>query len=366
MSNIKIIEHFSMKEWLQMQAFLKECYRKDHIMCSENFFRWQFQIESKDETANLVCAWKEDRLLGIYGYLPLKVHWGNLKQPVQGVWTLYWMVNKEAPKGLGWLLVKKLNGMKFPLQLSVNASEIGRPMFTALNWTFYPRISRYICVLNEKQCVTMLCPGATKNDLKDKYFKSTGRPTALKHIENESDYRPTWALYSSLAFGTVRSFDYFRWRYINHPIFKYHITLEGESNRPVICVYRIEQAYGNYEYKVGRIVDFFHPSDERGRKEGKRLLNAVVQHLYNINCSFVEFICSNRELIQSFIDIGAKEEPEDRHILPARLTPIQNVFRNQNIVFCGNKELEVPSLEKMYITKSDIDGDSPSSKLLYV
>jgi hypothetical protein len=365
MSSIKITENFLMKEWIQMSAFLKECYREDHILCSETFFRWQFRVESNGEKANLICAWKEDKLLGIYGYLPLKVHWGNLEQPVQAVWTLYWMVKKEAPRGLGWLLIKKLNGMKLPLQLSVNVSEIGGPIFKALNWTIYSRVPRYICVLDNKQCLDMLCPGAKKSDLIDKHFKSTDHPVALKHIENESDYRPIWTLYSNLAFGTVRSFDYLRWRYINHPVFKYHIALEGEPNRPAICVYRIEQAFGNYESKVGRIVDFFYPSDERGKKEGNSLLQTVVRHLQKINCSFVEFICSNRNVSQIFIDIGAKEEPIERHLLPARLTPIQNVFRNQNIVFYRDKELDVPPLEKMYITKSDIDGDSPSSKLLY-
>jgi len=178
---------------------------------------------------------------------------------------------------------------------------------------------------------------------------------------NKNNYDPDWRLYPGLLFGTVRSLEYLTWRYLDHPVFKYHIVIEGSPERPVVCVYRIERAFGYYEALVGRIVEFFYPNDQGGKTEGLNVMHAVLQHLKNASCAYADFICSNRSYGRAIVDLGGGEEPGDSQILPVRLTPIERSIRHQNFAYFTPQGYPSPALERMYVTKSDIDGDSPAS-----
>jgi len=354
-----------MRKWEQMRAFLSECYRPDHAICSKKFFEWQFQVDSNNGNARLMCAWNDDRLLGILGYLPLLVNWGEIAKPYESAWLLYWMVRKEALRGLGLLLIRKIHEM-YPLLLTVNASPMGQPILTSLGYTFFKSVPRYISVFDKQQCSNMLLDESMGNDL-DAYVFKSARSESLNISEtklNERNYRPDWHFYNALSFGTIRSLEYLTWRYIDHPGFKYHVVIEGDPERPAVCVYRIEKAFGDYEAMVGRIVDSYFPCDVEGRKRGMDLVFTVLQHLKSIGCAFADLFCSNEIYGQLFIDLGGGMEPTDRQIFPVRLTPIQRVIRYQNFGFFAPKGLPLPDLKNLYVTKSDIDGDSPVSRLL--
>lgn len=354
-----------MRKWEQMRGFLSECYRPDHAVCSRKFFEWQFQVHSNSGNARLMCGWDNDRLLGILGYFPLLVNWGEIQKPYEAAWTLYWMVRREALRGLGFLLMKRIHEM-YPLLLTVNTSPIGQPILKSLSCTIFKSIPRYICVFDKEQCTNMIFEESMENDLDDYVFRSNGLPLSNISVKelNGNNYRPDWRFYNALSFGTIRSLEYLRWRYIDHPGFKYHVVIDGEPEKPVVCVYRIEKSFGHYEALVGRIVDFFFPCDIEGEKRGMDLLLGVLQHLKSINCAFADFFCSSEIYSQPVIDLGGCMEPSYRQLLPVRLTPIQFENFQQNFGFFVPKGYPTPSLKDLYITKSDIDGDSPSSKSL--
>lgn len=358
---ITIKENFFIAEWDQMRSFLSECYRPDHILCYKKFFEWQFQVEQNDGKASLLCAWEGSRLAGILGYLPLLTHWGDLDNPVKGIWLLYWMIRKDAPRGLGWLLTKRVQNLS-SLLMTVNASKMGTPVLRALGWSYFGRVPRYICVLDRKQCVAMLSPQAKEIDLDAMAFDG-GHNTFYNPevVLNKDTYNPDWKLYPGLAFGTVRSLNYFQWRYLSHPVFDYRIVIRGEAKRPVVCVYRIEEAFGSCEACVGRIVDFFHPGDEQGKKEGTALMRDVLQLLKEFGCAYVDFICSNKVYSQAITRLRGKEESADKQVLPVRLAPIEQVLRHQNFAFLASQSSHGPEMGNFQITKSDIDGDHPVS-----
>lgn len=358
---IEIAEYFSMREWQKIHAFISDCYRPDHALCNRRFFEWQFQVKPDDENARIICGWDNGELLGIHGYLPLSVHWGDSGRTAEAIWTMYWMTKKQAPRGLGLLLTKKIQEMS-PILLSLNASKIGSSFLKALGWSFFGRIPRYICVFDKKQCIYMLSEGATGKDIDHFIFKSGSKNSSSLSEFNlkEDNYSPEWQLYPGLAFSSVRSLEYLTWRYVDHPVFHYHIILKGQKHRPSVCVYRIEQAFGLYEAKVGRIVDFFYPDDNQGRSEAVILMDSVLKYMENVGCAYADFICTNKVYSQIFIDLGGNEECGGQQILPVRLAPIERMPRHQNLVFFAAKGHFVPNLDSMYITKSDIDGDSPA------
>lgn len=358
---IEIKEHLSMADWNEFHSFVSESFRPDHPLCSKEYLQWQFKMKENGGKATILCVWENGRLLGINGYIPLPVHWGRLDNPMVAVWLAHWRVRSDAPRGVGGLLTRKIQEM-FPLVLSLNASQLGVPIFKVLGWHYFPNIPRYLCVLDKKKSSRMLSPDANESDLNSFIIKLKSSDSFLLKdvIPNQENYHPQWNLYSELAFGTLRSLDYLIWRYIEHPTFKYHIVVTGQADRPAVCVYRIEEAFGDLETPVGRIVDFFFPTDSQGLAEGRKLMGDVLQHLKNIGCAYADILCSNSTYGRTIKELGGGQEPADRLILPMRLTPIQHIKREQNVVYYGQKGLLTPAMDQMYLTKSDIDGDHPA------
>jgi len=357
---IKMVDSFSMADWNTMHAFIAECYRKDHILCHKEFFEWQFRANAQGDTT-IISAWDDGQLIGILGYLPFKIFWGQMDNPQEGVWGLYWMVRKQGPQGLGWLMMKRFQKMS-SLLLTVNSSDMGGPFIQKLGWTRYSRVPRHIFVMDRARSSHMLSPGATQGDLEGFFLKL---PVPVPSIEraavlNQGNYNPDWTLYSHLKFGTVRSLEYLKWRFMDHPVFDYQIILQGPAHRPCVCIFRIEKAFGSYESNVGRIVDFYFPNDLKGIKEGQELFGAVLNSLKEAGCVYADFICSNKLCNEAARAWGGSEESEGRQVLPSRLAPIQHLLRHQNIAFVDLKNKIRPECSDLYVTKSDIDGDGPA------
>lgn len=358
---VKITESFPMADWEQMHSFIVECYREDHILCSRDFFEWQFQANRKNGDATVICGWDNDKLMGILGYTPLSVFWGEVDNPEKAVWLLHWIVRKQSPHGLGWLLVKRIQDM-FPLSLTVNTSEKGGPLLQRLGWTYYSRIPRHVFVIDKQRCVNMLSPDSKESDLDEFLLKSeiSGPSKNGQMALNEANYKPEWSLYPHLNFGTVRSLDYLNWRYLDHPVFDYRVMLEGSPHRPAVCIFRIENAFGSYKAKVGRLVDFYFPNDAHGVRDGTAVIRSVFNYLKNAECAYADFICSNKFCSELIRTLGGGEESERKQVLPSRLAPIQHLFRHQNFAFLDSKAKITPECNDLYVTKADIDGDSPA------
>ncbi|HLF18645.1 MAG TPA: hypothetical protein VI749_07125 [Candidatus Omnitrophota bacterium] len=358
---IRVEEFLQMSDWEDFLEFVRETYRPDHPLCSREFFEWQVKLKENDAKATVICAWDNDRLVGIMGYVPLAAHWGTPGQEVQSAWFTHWMVRKDAPRGVGVLLIKKAQEM-FPLVLTLNASEQGLPLLMSLGWSCVHHIPRYLCVLDKDQSIPMLPPKALEGELEKFIFKPKDFPSAVTRdlISKQENYNPRWELYPQLNFSVIRSLDYLTHRYTEHPFFKYRIILAGKQHRPAVCVYRIEQAFGSFEALVGRIVDFFYPADEEGHRDGISLLQQVLFQLKNTGCAYADFICSNKTFGQTWRELGAEEEPFDRLILPMRLSPIQQIKKEQSFSFLVGEHC-APILENLYISKSDVDGDNPAS-----
>jgi len=361
---IRIENHFPMEHWEAMHRFLASNYRADHPICSREFFEWQFKVDPCTERAGIVCAWEGDELLGILGYVSCPVMWGSPVERNDAAFTLYWMVSPDAPRGLGLLLLRRVKAI-YPFLLTVNASPIGRPILESTGWTCLEQVPRYVVVLNPDHCTEMLFNGGRTDYLSQLLFSAVpGKALPLNVKEAwmcPPVYRPDWKHYPSLAFGVVRSASHLQWRYVDHPSFQYHITGLGEPEKPAICVYRIEDTFGCCETKVGRIVDFFFPVDPEGELQGLTLLNSVLSHLQQAGCAFADFFCTMGRFGSLFTELGGRLESKTKQVLPVRLTPVEKTVRHQNVcISTPSTAFKLHNPSGLYITKSDIDGDSPA------
>ncbi|MBF0465654.1 MAG: hypothetical protein HQK88_12830 [Nitrospirae bacterium] len=358
----QIKESFPISDWEIIKTFITQRYRADHALCFKPFFEWQFQVRKNKDFASIICAYEGKHLMGTLGYLPLELHWGSLTKQTLGVWLLHWMVSPEAPKGLGILMLKRIQKM-FALCLTLNSSQFGSPILQAMGWKYFPNLPRYIIVMDKTHCKPLLYEDTDPEQL-NSYTLKADLPTSEDSLEShlsDDNYRPDWTHYPEMQYATVRSFEYLQWRYMEHPSFKYYFFKSRSKTTPAMCVLRIEKSFGKACVTVGKVVDFFYPTDDRGISEASAVLSSALLFCRQRECAYVEFKCCQAEYAEMFMKFGGALEPHDRAILISRLMPIQHLHRNTNVSYLSKVNNHAPQLNQMYITKSDIDDDSPSS-----
>ena len=358
---MKIQEYFDMEKWEDMYNFLGKNYREDLPLRSQKIYEWQFQVKKNHGKGNMICAWDGDSLVGILGYMPSEVLWGDFNKPLNGVWSINWMVDEKYRHGIGWLLMRKLQEM-FSIVFGTDATEENLRLIKHADWRFYPALPRYISILNIDKSLQMLNKDFSAKNIKSFLFKRNGNEEDVLFVDREQEskfesFNLDWQHYPSLAYGTIRSKDYLVWRYLNHPALEYTIAIKGESKRPAVCVYRIEQTFGEYKALVGRVVEFFHPNDAKGRKDGLGLINTVLHKLEKAGCAYVDFICSSMKYGETLLNSGFGMEPVDNQILPVRLTPVEQKKHKYSIEIGAGKEISIPPLGNLYVTKGDGDMD---------
>lgn len=344
-----------------MDAFLGCNYRPDLPLRWRDLYEWQFQADRYGGNASMITGWDDGRLVGIHGHVMTPLFWGDIERPVPGAWLMRLYVEAEHRHGLGLLFLRRAQAM-YPIVLAVAVSPDSQRIITRLGWKFSPRLPRYLAVLEGGRALKMANAGATAADIESLRPKGTPRQLAsLRALSVESGgYRPEWSCYPAMRYGTIRSLAYLRWRYFDHPVLRYRCLVAGSAERPAVCVFRVEQAFGEQQALVGRVVEFFHPNDDEGRAQGTALMHAVLERLSAVGCVYADFVCSSRTYGETLLDAGWGVEPVDRQILPVRLSPIERILRHQNLEYGVTAGLATPTLEDMYVTNGDGDEDRPA------
>jgi hypothetical protein len=179
----------------------------------------------------------------------------------------------------------------------------------------------------------------------------------------DSDYAPEWCLYSPLRYGTIRSREHLRWRFLEHPRFRYSVVLTGPRHRPAVCAYRVELAFdrdGRSVAPVGRVLDFFYPTDPSGEQDAECLLHGVLSHMAGAGCVYADFSGSAAVYRRMLLRSGWLAESPNRPLLPSRLAPIEPTARVLNVEWGVVAPLVAPALDEAYITTADGDADRPA------
>ena len=98
---LRIEDTFELARWEEMDRFLGKSYRHDYIMRERKLFEWQFRNQADSSSACMLCAWEDDELIGIMGYMPLPLLWGGAGAELAGTWTANWIVAERMRALLG-------------------------------------------------------------------------------------------------------------------------------------------------------------------------------------------------------------------------------------------------------------------------
>lgn len=356
---VKILTSLPAAEWPQMRDFLVRRYRPDLALLWRPLFDWQYQSARRDGGASVITAWDRDRLVGTLGYLSLPMFWGDWREPLIGAWAMNWMVEPEYRTGIGWLLLRKLQDMH-PVVFSIDASSDNLKLVASLRWSVEPALPRYIRVIDPARVRTSFDVDIPTAAL----VTSAAAADALCAFDcHDEGFAPDWPLYMPLLFGTLRSTGFLRWRYLDHPHFHYTVATTGDRRRPAVCAYRVELAFdrdGHPVTRVGRLLDFFHPTDRRGEADAEILVQGVLTRLAHEGCAYADFTGTSASYGDTLRRLGWIEEAPGTQVLPSRLTPIERVPRVLNVEFGVRAPHRVPPLGAAYITRADCDADRPA------
>ena len=226
---MQIVDRFSMENFSRMQEFLARNYREDLALIDEKLFAWQYRAGEGD--ANVLTLVDGERIHSMLGMVPTEMFWGS-KTPRNAVWFMNWIVDRNAPTGAGFTLLRRML-KQYDLYLSSSPSRENIAMTEALGWQTVGYVPRYLY-----------------------FFGRQPLPTAsveASPLDLES-YDPDWEAYSCMEYSAVRSRAFLSWRYHEHPYIGYRVLSDGKRN-PSVCAYRIIHAFGeNENAKVARMI----------------------------------------------------------------------------------------------------------------
>ena len=304
-----------------------------------------------------MSAWDGERLVGTLGYVADPVHWGRLDEPVPGAWLVNWAVDAAYRHGIGIALMREVQS-RFAVLLGVGAGIENERIVARLGWTIYPGMPRYLAVFDRVAAVALAFPGAGAA-LDAFCFDRAVDAHGVR--EWKSDGRsPAWEHYPALAYGTVRSPAFLRWRYLEHPAFPFTVLVAGDDAAPALAAYRIESAAGN-GLPVGRVMEFFHPGDAAGVAAGAVLAGALAARFAAAGCAFADFVCSAADYGATFAKAGWALEDPAAPVLPCRLQPVERTPFVYNLEYGVRRGFDQPAFDAIYATRGDGDADRPAS-----
>lgn len=350
---VALHDRFPLSLWPLLDDFLVRCYGVRYALRDQALMRWQFGVAGDPHALSLFWYGDEGEIVSILGYRPTPLFWGSFERPVTGGWLSNWMSDPAKRSGAGAVLMRRAQEA-FPVVLAQGAGAMNKPIAERLGFRILEPIERVVAVFDAGRAARFLAPDAA----------AALAPMTPPEPEGEiirglaPDYAPDWARYPApMAFGTVRSADHLRWRYLDHPVFRYEIDLAPGPSGPAVCVWRIESAMGEVVDRVGRIVEFFHPADAEMR--GRAVLASALARMCADGAAFADLLCSAGTFVATARTVGMSDATD----LPLafRLSPTERRLRRQNVEFWSALGLPQPAgLADCLVTKGDGDQDRPN------
>lgn len=357
-NKISISSKFLMSDWQKMDRFIATTHGKNHVLRNRPLFDWFFLRNTNKNEANLIVAYEGDKLISLLGYLPTKFLWE--KEVIYGAWMAHWFTLEEYRFGIGALLMKKITEL-FPIVAGQGASDMNQEIVTRMKFRFLKKIPKVVYVFNHSKIWNEF--SFQIENAVDPHIERFGLPNEITKITKEI-FNPDWSMYPSLQYGTLRDIDYLNFRYIEYPFFKYSVFIEGESNLPSVCIVRITNTTSGI--KVARILEFFSPESDAGRRQGLSLIKKCLNYFKKNDCDYADFYCNSDAYINLLLEAGFTNE--NMGALPSLLDPVSMSRKFQNLEVYVSEEIKRKysnSENKFIVTRADGDQDRPNESYNY-
>lgn len=367
-----VVKKFDFQYHDELKKFIAKYWREDHpVILSDDLFRWQYYgygiLKGYD---NFQLLFDHDKLVGFRAVIPLELQiTHNNKTKIESCMaSAMWMVSPDyRGMGLGYLIHNNTEKAS-EASLAIGANpKTSVPLYLRSGYHEIKRFNRYIMPLNSDYSY-LLFNECAEEDLKGWIpdFKN------LQPIEENNDIEELADLWkcSTSPIDIValhRSAEFWKWRYLESPIFKYHIF--GGKKDGGIVVVRVEPVIGAKKENITalRIVEAI-PYDYRvwqyKRDEFfENLLKSVIGWGQRLGCSVVDFHCTTNKLYPTFRNVGFIEQPIN---FQPNILSLSDFFQptearihhyNGYLRLSDKEANELFNYENSYFVRTDTDQD---------
>jgi hypothetical protein len=366
-------------EYPRISKFLDEFWAKQHVYVrTRSLFDWTFHRVThwNPEQYSFALAEDETGLTGILGGIPFTFNHFGKTSP--GVWIVNYVIRPDHRKGPAALqLLGIFRKPEFDPVIAFGINPATTAIYRVLRGRVLPEIPRLVMVLPEAQnrfatLLSIAHPEWTDARASEMaaFFtcKCHGKERVQANAELPANWDDVdWPDIAQKTVGAARDSEFLKWRYLDHPNFKYKLLSIAEGERHGLVVWRLETIQRNAENgrvdldRIGRIVEFLPVSDANA----EMLVGALVQDLRAndaVAADFYSFHGAARQHLQRLGFTPAALHPEGDAI-PSRFQPLDGkgggilsaMFLQQQLPECSDAS-DCP----WYWTKSDSDQDRPN------
>lgn len=366
-------------EYPAVSRFLNDYWAQNHIYVREqSLFDWTFHRAShwEEDTYSVAIAEDAGELVGILGGIPFTLNHFGKTSPA--VWIANYVIRPDHRKGVAALkLLNEFRQPPFQSTIAFGINPATSTIYRVLRGEVVEKIPRHVLVMpNRARRMANLLQIARENctaeDAKSiaqafeipvrggrRIHRGCSIPANWDQVE--------WPELANRTVGAVRDASYLRWRYMEHPLFEYHIRTVNEGNRAGLLVWRLEtvrRAVNDAREDVdrfGRLVEFL-PASPANASDLFDTFLADLEEADAIGADFYTYSGKVRETLNSLGFLEADSHPEGS-LIPSRFQPLDGksgdimsaMFLPAGTPKCSSS-LECP----WYWTKSDSDQDRPN------
>jgi Acetyltransferase (GNAT) domain len=379
------IKHCGEDDVDAIRRFIDTQWRRGHVLARDaSLLRWQFdQTRTKAKTLqglSILLAWQGDRIVGMLGLIYFDFNIRGIVIP--GVWLSHWLTIPESRvDGVGLKLLWAIHDLGYDAIFVLGTNQTATKVYSALGFELLSWMPRWIGVFDVGKTARLLEEVNRKTEVKNlddicaHYSIDAGsqasRNPHVSVVEWSESFGAAWDSFwtgelapSLLSPGKDSS--YLKWRYIDHPTFKYEIRLALQAATWKVlglAVFRVEKIRERND-KILRVLEFL-ATPEAESALALSLIRAAQCH----NAIFADFYCTSERAARALELIGFRRHvtAENETGFPARFQPMEAGHSEISGAFWLSaslrRKLDLGKLlisNDFYITKSDGDQDRPN------
>jgi GNAT superfamily N-acetyltransferase len=339
------------------QEFIAASYRNaDYVLLSPTYLRWQFFDNPANGTGGytLWLITHRGAVVAQLGYVPF-VGRSPKGERFAGAYPINLMVLPQyRAAGLGAVLLKRLI-TEVPCVLNPGSSEAGADLCIGLGMRDLGLLNRYVAILDVETARRLTADGRLPGDVGTVAPVGEEPGSDLPHVTDRLPARaPPSFPFPIPGSGAERNRAYLRWRYENHPGFRYEFLLTPDLKSLLVFHEEREPQTGAL---VIRIVDILGDAEIPDVP-----LKAVLRTAQSRGAALVDFYCSVTCHDAALKRAGFFREAERQDFrIAALFQPLD--FRKLGIrTMVAPPQVPGASSGPWYVTKGDSDQDRPNDR----
>lgn len=357
------VRNYSEKYWFDFVDLVQNYWSENHPITNKLLFDWQYKgfgHHSNFELFKLLFV--NGKMAGFRGVIPGLYHIPDSAEICEGGTFAMWLVIPEyRGMGLGYKLMEAIES-ECSILMSVGSTlKTSGRIYAANDFTYLDRFHRWTVGLDSRYGELL------RDDISN---VSVSSEVTYGDCEVEADpelFERIWLDFASgrNLYSLCRTKEFWRWRYIDSPGYKYHYFLNGAND---LIVGRIEGEINPpnsnlSDLKIFRFIEVICTGDKNTMQS---LLADVLGWAVSKGCCGADFQASNSSFDEYFSSIGFSKQLGDYGSGISSLAGLFNPFQFKpdpinafwRVLSNGNK-IEFGE-EMSYLMKSDNDMDRPN------